>query len=670
MKKKIVLSLLTLASICATAGVASLTNNVAKADGTVEPVQTATATDFYLEGGAAVRFKDENATGLRFEANVDETYIKSFGEATIQYCMLLAPKSKVSALADLTVETAKDLGAKAIYSTLTPDFTNEESANETFTYYGAVTYDMTDWTDEEIEQAYTTSLVARPYIVVTKTTGKEVVYADITKAEERSMRGVVENAIEDLIEKNENAPEWTQTEFDSVLPYTVNRDAKAFHEQGGTVKIAHTSPYTLTETALNVNTDTLKFVDGASYAGQAVYVQGTETVSENTYVTLEKYGDIAVASVEKNAVATRIDASVDLPATALSATSSILLYGTSGIVSTNFTQVTQVIDTFQKLKDAFDYGSLTTTWISQGRKTGHYVLASDINNTTGWFNYTNVSGAGIYSSAYATNLTKAEEYKDVGFDGIFDGLGHSITIKTGGGLFNALLEGVVIRNVAFKDIQVYTQDKAVHNPIGDATTTSYLYPSDNGKKGSISNVYISFDKSAYDYKHSALPTRSGWLDMENIVVDLDYTGATTVSEGSSATGIYLFDYAMHNFSTTTNTTGTPAILDNVHVFVTNCNAATAKYTYQTYNNRSWSVNANLDPEKFPYGEAGRNIYTKIGEYTSYADFANGVTSRNAAGNVVEITATQSLAKFTESEYWKVVTVGEGDTAYSYPTWYR
>lgn len=670
MKKKIFLSLLTLASVFTMAGVGSLTSNVAKADGDAATITTAAKTDFYLKSGAAIYVKDTTVSGLRFSANVNEAYITQLTEAgEIQYCMLLAPKSKVSNLADLTLETAKEMSAKAIYSTKTPNFTDEANENETFTYYGAISYDMTDWAAEKIEKAYTTELVARPYIVVTQTvedvTTKEVIYADISEGTARDMRTVANNAIIALSQKAENAPKLTTDQFTSLLSYTVNKDVKAFHEQGGTVIVGTANKKgAVEEKQLSVDTNSLTLVDGAAYAGQTLYAQGTEAVDGKEYVTLDAYGTVAVGSVAKNGIVTKAG-ETDLPTTALSASSkSVVLMGADSVVTTSFTEVTQIIDNFTELQTAFDYSIYIPTWLEQGTKTGHYVVANDINNVG-----TNVYAAINYANAASlrTNGNISANWKTIGFNGVFDGLGHSLTFRTGGGLFNGLLEGVQIRNVALKDILIHADNEQHFSPLGSGAAVAGC-----DKKGSISNVYISLSANSYNKKVSILPNQAGWIEMENIVVDLDYSNAPTLADGETAVaGIYLSYHEHHQRGWNTAQYANYAKINNIQVFVRNYNAETVKYTFKWINNTNTTADYTTYPkEKYPYGHPFCNILTEIGKYESYAGFVSGIEALDRNGEAFTITAGESFAKFAKSEYWKVVTVGEGDTAYSYPTWYK
>lgn len=126
-----------------------------------------------------------------------------------------------------------------------------------------------------------------------------------------------------------------------------------------------------------------------------------------------------------------------------------------------------------------------------------------------------------------------------GFAGCFDGRGYTLTFSCGAGLFNQLLLGSEVKNVAFKDISVLSSSS--HNSpwhdYGRRGPIGYSWEDGNFTKAqvNISDVYISLDKSCFDEGHSEytkgisiLPTSlSGSIAFSNVFVDVNYNYAST-----------------------------------------------------------------------------------------------------------------------------------------------
>ena len=172
-----------------------------------------------------------------------------------------------------------------------------------------------------------------------------------------------------------------------------------------------------------------------------------------------------------------------------------------------------------------------------------------------------------------------------------------------------------------------------------------------------------------------MPDRGGAIEQKNIVVDLDYANAPVYEAGATTTkadAIYYNIIECHNDDDGTSRAQT----DNINIFLRNYDESKA-YLRPFYLFSSLSISGcsaygvkftdSEDPTTVetykakPYGHVWYNYLTEYGQYSSYADFANGTEAMKANGGVVyTITAEERLAKFEECGYW--------DTTNGYPQW--
>ena len=181
-KQNLLLALTATFALAACATIATLGDNQNKAAAdsvTVTPDETAKATDFYMEDGAAVRVVGDDVNGIRFTSTITESYWNSLqttygADATYKF---------YSVVTDGTTGVQKDFG------TTTPTFTNG-----VHDFYAAITYNVSDWTDEKKAEAYALELQANTYVDVTKngeTTPTTIAAAGATGV--RSMRVVADD---------------------------------------------------------------------------------------------------------------------------------------------------------------------------------------------------------------------------------------------------------------------------------------------------------------------------------------------------------------------------------------------------------------------------------------------------------------------------------------------
>lgn len=125
--------------------------------------------------------------------------------------------------------------------------------------------------------------------------------------------------------------------------------------------------------------------------------------------------------------------------------------------------VTMVIDS------ADDLTTITQTNQETALVDGYYIVTADFDAAEAGIQMSGSAGGNTWSakavsfaSIDSVSFDDANQYYDVGFKGIFDGRGHTISnlntfaykYRGTGGLFGQLLDGSVVRNIAFTDVTV------------------------------------------------------------------------------------------------------------------------------------------------------------------------------------------------------------------------
>ena len=129
----------------------------------------------------------------------------------------------------------------------------------------------------------------------------------------------------------------------------------------------------------------------------------------------------------------------------------------------NIAIVTNVIDS------ADDLTAITQANKGTALVDGYYIVTADFDAAEAGIKMTGSAGGNTWSakavsfaSIDSISFDDANQYYDVGFKGIFDGRGHTIAnlntfaykYRGTGGLFGQLLDGSVVRNIAFTDVTV------------------------------------------------------------------------------------------------------------------------------------------------------------------------------------------------------------------------
>lgn len=226
----------------------------------------------------------------------------------------------------------------------------------------------------------------------------------------------------------------------------------------------------------------------------------------------------------------------------------------------------------------FDQGTIPS---DQKKITGCYALTKNIIDPTHAYNLVSIYTRNYYAVTKAPesdlrNLGYTRdsegnswkngeivEYADAtsrfGFAGSFDGRGYSVTINCGSGLFNQLLFGAEVKNLALKNVNMLSGPSAAsqqhdyrrRSPIG-SSMENYA---ETAKKIKISNVYISLGETSFYEVNvvtkglSLLPyDKSGMIALENVIVDVDYANARLLEKGETINPkneFYLVSYARH-----------------------------------------------------------------------------------------------------------------------------
>lgn len=118
--------------------------------------------------------------------------------------------------------------------------------------------------------------------------------------------------------------------------------------------------------------------------------------------------------------------------------------------------VTMVIDS------ADDLTAITQTNEETALVDGYYIVTADFDAAEAGIKMTGSAGGNTWSAKAVSFVDVDAALSESGFSGIFDGRGHTISnlntfsykYKGMGGLFGQLLEGSVVRNVAFTDVTI------------------------------------------------------------------------------------------------------------------------------------------------------------------------------------------------------------------------
>ena len=573
MIKKLKIKLLALSAFAccvALGGAMAVNSNTAKA--------SEDNSNFNLTPGASVRISGNDVSGIRFQANVKESYIASLNAQNISYNMLIAPKKNVESIENLTLETFETTEAISVKTTNVPNFTDQQ-VDETFTYYASITYDNTTLTEEELKIAHTVELVARPYLAYTENGQQKVVYG-AAGGESRSMNQVAEIVAKkfangEAMTATGEAP--SQKQLDSLLSYIPEEEVKAVMEE---------------------NTTSLEFIDGRSLNGYKAYVVGGTEV-EASFVEL---GTISNRRLDVSAAGL---ATLDVGETA-----KIYLANEDGFISTNYRKVTKVIDSVEDLR------MFNQTANTQTVHTGYYVLATNI-----------VDMEHVYN----------EERVEVGygFGGTFDGMGHYITATVGYGFFNRFMNGATVKNTAFVDMKLSSSiGRASNKAMGvsvifyDCGNSNYTF--------NLTDVYVSVGESWFDctnsYGHnlvSLLKDNYGGMKATNVVFEVETPESYTYAPDLMARnwGAQTLNNVYVISSSVGNVGGGTATNDKIDYAGTFKNT-TNRGNYlpgETYPNTNTSVTD---------GKSGTipGSATNLGFYTDWGKFAEAVQAETAFTN--------------------------------------
>ncbi len=497
---------------------------------------------FAMQKGAAVR-KKEGSTGIRFSTDINQAWyndvLAQYSEYTnveIELHTLIARNAALTDVnedqtideKDLTVamiaQDPENVGANEAMDYTdrgTISFASENEA-DTYTYRAVMLYNPQDCT----ATTYAMELVARSYAVVTYTDNgtektSEPVYAD-SEDNVRAMRTIANVAILDGGSGSENLTHY-------VTEGTRTTEMKYYQTSDDTSKSI-----------------TLNNLPSGDYTG---------------YLNASKIG---VTVTDGTISLTDLDTS----GLTLGETYYVSVFTAENeVYSAPFMYVTKVIDEASEL-------SLLQISTSNLKVDGYYVLGADIEEAS-------ISHLMSGTSTNANYRGSA----DVGFNGTFDGQGHTLSVNVQGnyGLFGNLLAESEIKNVGL-DITITTTD-------GSYTPVALGYYTVKG--AALTNTYLKVAESSAPTRYNSGLMYQGSLIYENVIADmtaLSYNsglpssllGMASASQSQAAKNMYiLYEQAIPLW--VTSNFGTKYYANNeVVADVTITTYTNAIYRYKNY----------------------------------------------------------------------------------------
>ena len=545
-----------------------------------------TAENFCLRDGAGLWIGNATDSGIRFRVDVKESYIKSFKDVeSIKYWTIVAPAENVTDASELTVDNYAEKDGDIINASQSPSFKEDDNTDETFTYSADIRYNFSDtsyWTDERQQALIDLPLVARPCLAITYEDGTyKYVYANLDGTKSQKMRDVAERAM--LAQASGSDPTtYNEEKLNKILWYLEAEDTNAYHD--------------------SVDATTLAFVDDTKHQGYEVYAKTVDNAGEtNEVAKFTKIGSFEAG--ETVTLTGNIFAETEV-----GATTDIYLSNGTDFVKTSVTEVTQIIYDAEDLQ-RFNFTSAGITY------KGTYVVANDIVDTETKYNRT------FYDSC---------------FEGLFDGLGHSLTFTTYQGLFGRISGssngGVAIRNVNFKNCTILKEN--------DTYQTSLLGLSKDTAPIYLQNLSVSLSDETYTNltsvagKNSRIlmydaSTAANTIVCQNVMIKFDYSKLPTADE-TAAKNIY--------------------VVSKLRTGTSNFNVVALNYDEtKTYARSLELIETNLD-----VGTASSNV-TKYNSYEALKEYYETEEGKAA------------LATF-DTAYWDVTTKGFPILGYNALDW--
>lgn len=453
----------------------------------IDGTDTQTEAVFAMQKGAAVR-KNAGSTGIRFSTDINQQWYNdtlsayaSYTGVKVELHTLVARNAALTDVNEDGITDEKDLTVSMIAAdpnnvglNEAMDYLDEgtiefktDSASDIYTYRAVTTYNTTKCT----EKTYAMELVARSYAVVTYTDGdtektSEPVYAD-SEENVRAMRTVANMAILEGEQYSENLAHY-------VKVGTRTTEMKYYQTSDDTSKSV-----------------TLNQLPSGEYTG---------------YLNASKIG----VTVTDGAISLT---DLDTSGLTLGETYYVSVFTADNkVYSAPFMYVTKAID------EASDMSVLQIS-ATNTKVEGYYVLTEDI------------SGATIANalSGNSANVNYRES-ADVGFDGTFDGQGHTLDITvtaTNFGVFGNLLANAEVKNVGLN---------ITLNGTADHMQAALAY---QARKSKLTNAYIKVNQSVTPTAYNTGLIVGRQLEMTNVIVDM-----TSIAYNDALKGAFLgLDYS-------------------------------------------------------------------------------------------------------------------------------
>lgn len=430
--------------LCGAIGVCSLQQTMAKADGEIA------TSGFEMSEGASVRLH-KTELGIRWTTTVTKSYYNSIKTADneVLFYTLIGPATE-ALKADITLLTTEYATANSFHNLLCmvePEFTDEDEnaeTEDTFTYYGAITYpESVMKPDENTDYTLTAStmeLIARAYVSV----DGNITYAKANDTA-RSMKGVAGYCLENGLYTDYDLNKYVGDEDKTVTELTESKNG---------------------------------WYDSTKKVGKAVVAENLSAGEYIAYVGAKQVGKATVSGADTTFNFSALPSKIDEKAFEDGKDYSLRLVSADGeMYKTTFKQATNVITTQQELQEVFTATSFkkepynNNYIVTMTEFGGYYLLGNDINatckerelNTVHRVlsptsdDYANYYGESLIAD-YRISSSKVQrawlQLYTGGLTGTFDGNGYSINnlMIFNYGLFG-MVNGGTIKNLNMNNVQ-------------------------------------------------------------------------------------------------------------------------------------------------------------------------------------------------------------------------
>lgn len=632
MRKTTMKALALIGVLCSAIGICGLQQTTAKADGEIA------TSGFEMQEGAGVRLH-ATELGIRWSTTVTKSYYNSIKTADneVTFYTLIGPATE-ALKADITLLTTEYATANSFHNLpceVEPVFTDEDEnaeTEDTFTYYGAITYpESVMKPDENTDYTLTAStmeLIARAYVSV----DGSITYAQ-TNDTARSMKGVASYCLENGL--------YTDYELNKYVGDDDKAVAKLTDSERG-------------------------WYDSTKKVGKAVVAENLTEGEYIAYVGAKQVGMATVSGANTTFDFGALPSKIDEKAFEDGKDYSLRLVSADGeMYKTTFKQATNVITTQQELQEVFTATEfkIVSQKVVMSEFAGYYLLGNDISATCVEKQLDTVHRvlsptSDDYAVYYAQKLADTSQQAcyqgtaqrawlhlyEGGLTGTFDGNGYSINnlMIFNYGLFG-MVNGGTIKNLNMTNVQFTgsrsggkaTFGLSMYNATLENVCVSTTNISTRTWNGANNIGGIGTGTDAFGWR-ALLSIFAGNVKMNNCVFTCE------AIEGTDATYCYgygsLFSYLWDYKDSATQSAST-AKYENVYVVSPHYLGVNNPYSAKTAVTQVYdTVAVDLTGLGFSSGA------------TSYA--LTGITRYNDAEEMKDAT-NNDYSAFVNSGYWKL-----------------